>query len=131
MAFCSNCGTQLEENAKFCPFCGTKTEQTESSTVDTFHTEEVPPARASGILDTKMLIWSIINLVACCTPLGIASLILTILAKDAASAEKEAKTLKTAKTCNWIGTIGGIVYVVACFAIGLIIGFSEVFSQGL
>ena len=110
MAFCSNCGTQIEENAKFCPFCGTKTEETESSTVDTFHTEEAPPARASGILDTKMLIWSIINLVACCTPLGIASLILTILAKDAASAEKEAKTLKTAKTCNWIGIISSAVF---------------------
>lgn len=131
MAFCSNCGTQIEDNAKFCPFCGTQAGQAENSAANTFQFEEPKPARSSGILNTKMLVWAIINLVACCTPLGIASLILTILAKDAPSAEDEAKKLKTAKTCNLIGTIGGVVYVLVCFVFGLIIGFSEIFSQGL
>ena len=29
MAFCSNCGTQLSDGAKFCPKCGTPTERTQ------------------------------------------------------------------------------------------------------
>lgn len=115
MAYCSNCGTKLEENAKFCLACGTPTEQTENSTTtNTVSVEEVAPApaKASGVLNMPMLIWAIINLIACCTPLGIASLILTILAKDAPSAEEEAKKIKTVKTCNLIGTIGGAIFTI-------------------
>lgn len=109
MAFCNNCGNQLEENAKFCPVCGTKTEQlADSAAVES--TVESTPAKASGVLNTKMLIWAIINLICCCQPLGIASLIITILAKDAPSAEDEAKKIKAAKTCNLIGTIGGAIF---------------------
>ena len=26
MVFCSNCGTELDENQKFCPECGTRNE---------------------------------------------------------------------------------------------------------
>lgn len=31
MAFCSNCGTQLSDGAKFCPKCGTPTERTQKA----------------------------------------------------------------------------------------------------
>ena len=31
MAFCKNCGTQMEENTKFCPSCGTGTEAAAAS----------------------------------------------------------------------------------------------------
>ena len=128
MAYCSNCGTKLEENAKFCLACGTPTEQTENSTtINTAPVEEATPApaKASGVLNMGMLIWAIINLISCCTPLGIAGLVLTILAKDAPSAEEEAKKLKTAKTCNLIGTIGGAVYILGCIIVGVIVGLAE------
>ena len=136
MAFCTNCGKQLDENAKFCLACGTPTAQTENSTTtNTAPVEDatiapveeaVPaPAKASGVLNMGMLVWAIINLISCCTPLGIAGLILTILAKDAPSAEEEAKKIKTAKTCNLIGTIGGFVYIVFCVIIGVIMGLAE------
>jgi hypothetical protein len=58
-------------------------------------------------------------------PLGVASLILTILAKDAPTVEEEAKKLKTAKTLNLVGTIVGVVYIIGCFFLGIIIGLSE------
>ena len=115
MAYCSNCGTKLEENAKFCLACGTPTAQTENSTtINTAPVEEATPApaKASGVLNMGMLIWAIINLISCCMPLGIAGLIMTIFAKDAPSAEEEAKKLKTAKTCNLIGTIGGAIFTI-------------------
>ena len=130
MAFCSNCGAQLEENAKFCSSCGVSTDASveaapASVAADEAIVTEPAPAKASGNLSIGMLIWSIINLVACCMPVGIAGLLFTIFAKDAPSAEEEAKKLKTAKICNLIGTIGGVFYIVFCVVIGIIIGLSE------
>ncbi len=133
MAFCNNCGAQLEENAKFCPSCGTAQTEQAPAVLDTpvepvtpmepvtpvTPAAEIPvqevapaPAKASGSLNVAQLVWSIINLILCCTPLGIASLIFTVIAKDAPTAEEEAKKLKTAKTCNLIGTIGGGVFII-------------------
>ena len=83
--------------------------------------------KASGALNVGMLIWSIINLCCLCTPLGIAGLILTIIAKDAFTKAEEDKKLKGAKICNLIGSIGfvivGILYVV--FMIAGLIGMSS------
>ena len=128
MAYCSNCGTKLEENAKFCLACGTPTQETANTTVNTTPSEEtIPtPAKSSGELNIVQLVWSIINLIACCMPLGIAGLVMTIFAKDASSAEEEAKKLKTAKTCNLIGTIGAVVFYVLYFAFILILALSGV-----
>ena len=130
MAYCSNCGSKLEENAKFCLACGTPTEQTENSTtINTAPVEEATPApaKASGVLNMGMLIWALINLFSFCVPLGIASLVLTILAKDAPSAEEEAKKIKTAKTCNLIGTIGGVIFII-CY---IVIVFIALLAGGL
>ena len=130
MAYCSNCGSKLEENAKFCLACGTPTEQTENSTtINTAPVDEVTPApaKASGVLNMGMLIWALINLFSFCVPLGIASLVLTILAKDAPSAEEEAKKIKTAKTCNLIGTIGGVIFII-CY---IVIVFIALLAGGL
>ena len=69
-------------------------------------------AGAERQTNTGLLGGSIINLVICCLPLGIAGLIFTLNAKNALNAEEEAQKLKTAKTCNLIGTIGGAVVVI-------------------
>ena len=105
MAYCSKCGNLLEENVNTCPSCGAA--QNAAST-PVIATEQ----RASGTLNVLHLVWAIINLLLCCTPLGIAGLIMTILAKDAPSAEEEVKKLKSAKICNLIGTIGGALVVI-------------------
>jgi uncharacterized membrane protein YvbJ len=112
MAYCKNCGVALEENAKFCATCGASQEETVAAEITTEEIVAPAPKKASGNLNIAQLVWSIINLIACCGPLGIAGLVLTIIAKDAPSAEDEAKKLKAAKTCNLIGTIGGAVITV-------------------
>ena len=136
MAFCSHCGAALEEGAKFCSSCGTALEAQTSDQAaapvsvpvenqNNFDQASAEPKKASGTLNMTQMVWSIINLILCCMPLGIASLILTVFAKDAPSAEEEAKKLKIAKTCNLIGLIAFVVYLVVCFVIGVLIGISE------
>ena len=127
MAYCKNCGVALDENAKFCSTCGAS--QEEETVVAEITSEEIvtpEPKKASGKLNIAQLVWSIINLVACCGPLGIAGLILTIIAKDAPSAEDEAKKIKVAKTCNLIGTIGGVIISVLYMVIVVLGVLSEI-----
>ena len=47
------------------------------------------PGGASGQTNTGLLVWSIINLVLCCMPLGIAGLVMTLNAKNCMSMEEE------------------------------------------
>ena len=110
MAFCSNCGNEIENDAKFCSFCGAQQNSEKENPAD-IPIEDFAEKKPSGQLNVGMLVWSIINLLLCCQPLGIASLIFTILANGTKTAEDEAKKLKIAKTCNLIGTIGGAVII--------------------
>ncbi len=75
---------------------------------------------SSGQLNTGLLIWSILNIILCCTPLGIAGLVYTIMAHNATSAEEEAKRLDTTKTLNLIGTIGGFIAILLFVIIGIV-----------
>lgn len=114
MAFCKNCGAELKEEDKFCPSCGSE-QAAENTTEPVF--ENVPPiadipAKASGQLNVGFLIWSILNILFCCMPLAIVSLIMTVTAPNAATAEDEKKKLKTAKICNLIATIGSAVFFI-------------------
>lgn len=127
MAFCKNCGSQIDDGSKFCSICGTEQENTEQQSDNPVYTEPVTK-KASGNLNIGMLVWSIIDLLMCCMPLGIVSLIMTIMAQNAATAEDEAGKLKTAKICNLIGTIGMgiflILYIVLVVVIGIGVGMS-------
>ncbi len=137
MAFCRNCGLKLEDGQKFCPSCGTQLAESapEAANAQANGAASDPNAQpqitinngnqneninyammgASKKLDVPSLVWSIINLLFCCQPLGIASLILTILAKDAPTAADEEKKLKSARICNLIGTIGAAVLYICYF----------------
>ena len=136
MRFCKNCGNQLADDAKFCTFCGTAqateeaqaattaaTTQAETVNIDFATTEDTNAP--SGKLNIGMLIWSIVNLLCCCTPLGIAGLIFSIIAKDASTAEEEAKKVKGAKICNLIGSIGGAVVTVLYVVFIVIMAMAE------
>lgn len=69
---------------------------------------------------TVLLVWSIINLICCCLPLGIVGLVFTLTAKNEFTPEGQEKKLKYAFICNLIGTIVGlIVEVIYFFAIFL------------
>ena len=126
MAFCTNCGKELKSDEKFCPACGTA----QAAAAQNDGTSNVPPivniptpgGFKGRTLNTGLLIWSILNLVFCCMPLGVASLIMTVLAKDAPTEEEESKKLKTAKICNLIGTIGSVVFYVVYFILVIALG---------
>ncbi len=49
MKFCSNCGKQLDENCKFCPYCGTKAESVEVALVEE-NAEEVKTSLKTVLL---------------------------------------------------------------------------------
>ena len=93
--FCRNCGSNNDENAKYCISCGEPMVEQVTGTI-------VPQKRE---LCVGQLIWSIISLIFLFMPLGIASLILTISAQDAKTDEEEASALKKAKTCNVVATV--------------------------
>ena len=69
---------------------------------------EIDPV-PEGKLNVGMLVGSIINTACCCTPLGVVSLIMTILAKNSAP-EDAGKKIKTATILNLISSIGGFFY---------------------
>jgi len=106
MPYCRNCGNPIEDESKVCAICGTVQDGSEQRSA------LAPDAEASKKLNVGMLIWSIINTLMCCMPLGVVSLIMTVLAQNASSAQDEANKLKTAKICNLIGIIGVGVFLI-------------------
>ncbi len=132
---CRNCGNDIDKNENFCRNCGAPAEASDQSSevkpeptpiVDTYGsvTPEQPP-KPFGI-NTSMLIWSIINIVCCCTPLGVAGLVFNILAGNTADQKEYDDKQKYAKICNIIGTAGGalvlifyIIYMIALVALGV------------
>ena len=114
MAFCKNCGVEIEDGTELCSACAeaTATEQVEVGVID-----EVEPA--SKKLNVGSLVWSIINIIVCggtnfiSWGLGIAALVFTILGYTSTTAEAERKKLKLSKTFNLISTILAVVTVVA------------------
>ena len=122
MAFCKNCGYEMKETDTTCPACGSAQEGAADNLANTVtYTDAPAPEKASGQLNTGHLIWSILNIIFCCVPLAIVSLIMTVTAKDAPSAAEEQKKLKTAKICNLIATIGGAVFYL-CYLALVVIG---------
>ena len=48
MAFCGNCGTKIEDNAKFCPGCGQAVEAPATEQIKTEATEQPKAEQAQG-----------------------------------------------------------------------------------
>lgn len=116
MAFCQKCGSELENGAQFCASCGTQAEVQAVAPAES----EAPvfaPAASSGVLNTGMLIFSIVNTFLC-TMLGLIAAIVTIHAKDSRTAEEEQRMLKIAKVLNIISVAGFaaifVFYIVFC-----------------
>ncbi|MDR2117584.1 MAG: CD225/dispanin family protein [Planctomycetaceae bacterium] len=112
---CSRCGTVLEENVNFCPNCGSPPQQ--QNFQQPYSPYNTIPAPAD------YLIWSILSLVFCCLPLGIAALIFSIQCKTAFAAgryEEAIKHSRTAFQCNLIALIAGILVLIIWFALAMI-----------
>ncbi len=105
MAFCKNCGTELEENVSFCKNCGSA--QTEAAVAKTKSVQSI---------NVPYLVWSIINILFLSTLFGIIALVFTILAAGKPYDEAMEK-LKLARIFNLIATILGGVSILWVFII--------------
>lgn len=149
MAFCPNCGAEVKEGAAFCPSCGAPVNKAAEPTPAPQPQPQAAPAytapqpqyqapyqapvqqKASGQLNTGMLVFSIINMVLGCGTLvsfilALVALIMTIGAKDKPTAEEEAKALKTAKTLNIVALVLLIIGVI----IGVVISIISAIAAG-
>ena len=100
MKFCTHCGAQLNENQVICVKCGCMVQSGAPAT---------PQAPKKRSLNVGMLVFSILNLLLCCQPLGIVATLFTALATDAKTDEDERKKLRIAKILNIIGIVGAVV----------------------
>ena len=117
--YCRNCGSQLDDEQKFCADCGTRAFEERLST------PRADKPKNAG-LDVGMLVWSIIGLVVCCSPFSIPALIMTILAINMPVVEAE-KKIKLARTFNIISIVWGVLYFMLEFIVGFIfiLGLAE------
>ncbi len=121
MNFCSKCGHQLNSMNEVCPNCGFQ------NTAEPNYNQNANPVQNNynyggqnqrvEANTTGILIWSIVNLVCFCLPLGVAGLIFALQAKSAQTQADADKAIKTAKTLNLVGTIGGIIVVILYFVL--------------
>ncbi len=87
---------------------------------------QTPPQGSVNVNTTPFLVWSIINLVLCCFPIGIVGLVFTLNAGKATDQAAADEALKKAKTFNLIGTITGAVI----FLVYILIIAGSVLSMG-
>lgn len=90
MAFCKNCGSEIDDKAAICPKCG------------------VPQNNTPEVVDNGGFGW---GLLGCCIP--IIGLILFLVWKDT-----KPKTAKSAGTGALVSVIIGVVYYIIMFVIG-------------
>lgn len=137
MPFCPNCGTPVENLNDTCPSCGMSPNGVPKDTAPETEAPETPVVEPEIItnnadqnstpaprqLNIAQLIWGIVNAACCCPPLGIAGIILTVMAKDALTDEEEKKKLKIAMILNAVGTalvaLFFLMYIVLILVVGL------------
>lgn len=144
--FCPNCGTRVDAqqtpdmntgyqaNPQYTNTQPDYTQQNNQYTQQDYSQQNYgqpggyyPPQQPAnqGLNTTPYLVWSIINILLCCMPLGIWSLILSINANKKPTYEQAQKDIKTAKTLCLISTIGGAVFqifYIIFFVIGSMAG---------
>ena len=91
MAYCKNCGNQIDNQAVICPACGVS--------------QETKPA----VVDNGGVGWGVLG---CCIP--IVGLILFLVWKDT-----KPKTAKSAGTGALVSVIIGVVYYIAIAVLGV------------
>lgn len=91
MAFCKNCGREIDDRAVICPGCG------------------VSQGNKSEVVDNGGFLW---GLLGCCIPL--VGLILFLVWKD-----NKPKTAKAAGTGALVSVIIGVLYYLLMIVIGV------------
>ena len=99
MAYCKNCGAQIDNQATVCSFCGSS--------------QNTAPTTAPAVVDKGGFGWGALG---CCIP--IVGLILFLVWKDT-----KPKTAKAAGIGALISAIAGVVVYVLRFALGIASAF--------
>ena len=105
--FCKNCGAELTEGLDLCMNCGAAVNDVASDAIPVPKKVEKKDA-----LNVGMFVWSLINTILCCQPAGIIALIFTLLARYEEKVKAD-KYIGIAKICNIIGTVIGVLAVIA------------------
>lgn len=135
MKYCTQCGKQNVDEAKFCAGCGAPLDGSgstpkseapkEEPKQEAPHSEPTPTSPAPPKPD-NYLVWAILTTVLCCLPAGIASIVYSTNVDskynrgDYAGAEQASKNARTwAIVSAIVGFIGGIIWFIISFAAGL------------
>ncbi len=105
MAYCTNCGTQLEEGSQHCPFCGTPVSQAAAGSSYSYSAQQTPTKQSN---DTGNMLYGVLG---CCVPL--VGLILFLVWKD--TQPKDAKAAG-------IGALISVICVIAFYVLIIILG---------
>lgn len=103
MAYCSNCGNEINENATFCGNCGAAQGQAQD------YSYSQPQETKPEVVDNGGFLW---GLLGCCVP--IVGLILFLVWKDT-----KPKTSKAAGIGALVSVIVAVVYYIIVLALGL------------
>ncbi len=139
MKNCPNCHQQIGDNEMYCPNCGARVDaQSQQNTQQYAQNPQPgydqqqyaqpdysqqqynqqyaqqgqpgqPGAPTKYFNTTPYLVWSILNLLFCCMPLGIWSLVLTTTLNNKPTYQEAEKNFKTAKILCIVGTAAGFV----------------------
>lgn len=134
---CTNCNYEVDDNQEFCTFCGQKIDSNQKVSVDVIEPNQNTDGSSSYenqgyqtetiakpvVNTTPFLIWSIVNLVCCCLPLGIAGIVFVVKAGNATTQEEADKAMNTAKTLNIVGMVVGaliaIIWLISTALLGV------------
>ncbi len=110
MAYCTNCGKEINDNAPVCVNCGTPQAQAQDDTSEynQSYGQETRPA----VKDNGGFLW---GLLGCCIP--IAGLILFLVWKDT-----KPKTAKAAGIGALVSVIVSVVYYIIMIILGVGLG---------
>ena len=128
--YCTHCGSQNEDNAKFCKDCGRELDR---FTPDTGGVEPVPPRRSERSTVPEQipnyLVQAILVTIFCCLPFGIVSIVYAaqvnakLGAGDIVGARQASSS---AKTWAWVSFGVGLLFVggyLAFAVVGLAVSF--------
>ena len=121
MIFCPNCGTQLNDDDAFCSNCGSPVGQRSTPPVQQNtqpvqqyqqNVQTVAAQRAEHYDNGGLIAWSIVTLLHCTIP-GIVALVKATKINGVVTPEEQAKLVKDTKTWCTVGTILGVLAVIA------------------
>lgn len=135
MAFCANCGNQVNDGVAFCPKCGQAINATPNAQQQTVSAQQTAqtyqqPQQQPMKPDSNMIL-AILSTLFCCLPMGVAATIsaskvdkLYYAGQYNAAEEASNRAKKYSMIGAILGIIVSLVYFTICFIGGFIDGYS-------